>query len=267
MLGSYEQRTEMFMKYVNDNDMISYKSELRFCDIGDNFDDTVVVASWFAIQIGKNLSLFRSEIEKYKDIYSNAYQLVLQKIDKLINDREEKKNNCERKVELFIKFVVNGDFYINSELKFCEISSDIKDKQSIRYWFLWQIFRNVDELRISVSKYEDIYPGILNLIDILIKDCTLSMGCEFLSEEEKLVLFMKYIDNSSISNINTKLSFVDIGAKDNRSSVGKWFKIQLNYNFDKFLDMISKYADVYPKAYDKINYYYICGNKGKIKRK
>lgn len=171
------------------------------------------------------------------------------------------------RIELFMRYVnENGMIFYNSLLKFCEICSDIRDNRSIKYWFLWQIFRNVDELRLFVSRYEVNYPGLIKTIDALIEDCTLSMGCEFLLEEEKVKLFMNYFNDNNIFSFKYKLSFVDIGAKDNSYSVKKWFNIQLNYNFDWFVSEVSKYASIYPKIYKIVNYYYICSGKERIRK-
>ncbi len=73
---SYEEKMQVYMKYVETHDVLRFTADLRFCDIGDGVKDESNVGHWFIGNLSKNLSKFIETYSQYQTIYPNAYQKI-----------------------------------------------------------------------------------------------------------------------------------------------------------------------------------------------
>ena len=79
---SRTKKIELLLSYIENHDIPSGRSTIRFCNIDSEIKDTAVVGVFVQSNLEYKETLFLSECAKYKEIYPIAYQKIKTKIEK-----------------------------------------------------------------------------------------------------------------------------------------------------------------------------------------
>lgn len=252
---TFERKTELFMKYISTNEIPSTQHKIKFNDIEPTITNTSLVGYWVDHEKQKNLEKFIQECSKYKDIYPSAYQKIITNINKLLNNRNQQKLSFEERVEAFLKYTNNTKIpHQKSTLRFCELEEGITDTTLTGSWLNKQKQENLLDFIQECSKYKDIYPEAYQKIITELTKYKKRKNEKKLTFEEKIEAFMIYINTNDIPSKLTNLQFNDINPTITDSTkLGLWLHTQKQKNLKRFATEISKYKNIYPKAYHKIS--------------
>ena len=126
---------------------------------------------------------------------------------------------------------------------------------NVYHWMMDYILANKEQLSRIIEKYQEVYPYACR--KLLIRFEELEKNRQFLTEllpfEEKVKIFMKYIEINNIPSqvSNIKFNNLDKNIKDT-TNVGCWLRDQSFKNLYRFYIEISKYKSIYPNAYMKV---------------
>lgn len=110
--STFQEKTKVFIKYIETNKIPSDCNKTRFCDIDNEIKDTTLIGNWFRDQLSKNLNNFIYEITKYKEIYKEAYL----KIENRINNSEAMLKK-QRNLLLQELYIIKDELSIKNQTK------------------------------------------------------------------------------------------------------------------------------------------------------
>lgn len=238
---------EVFMKYINSHDISAIGHHLKFCDISDCSSDSRCVIRWLNYKFHScNKENFLECCFRLKSKYPLAYE-------RLMGDKRSKKSvnvklAFEDSVRAFMRYVNFYDIPSKSgDLRFCDIDSDFCDVRFVGSWFSYRCQNNLDELIHICSKYKDEYPMAYDKIIKRVYKLDLN-----LSLDEKIKIFMGYINFNDIPVSKGDLRFCDIYNTKDGANIAFWFSANIGRNLNNFMIGCNKYKKQYPVAYEKI---------------
>lgn len=249
---SMNKKVEIFMNYIENNNIPSQNSNIKFCDIDNSVKDRSYVGKWIKRQLYSNLAPLKEELEKYKYIYPFAYQKVIKTIEKLPQSQKIAEKTKE-KIEIFLKNLENGtlDLPMKTEnITFLDLKPNINSKSKVKEWLKNIISKNREEFLKYCNEKKDIYPfAYQKVIDFLPDTNRVHLDTEL-----RLKLLMIYANKKAIPNKNSKLTFYDIDNKYNdKRKVMTWLYEKLINNQKEINNYLEKYKEEYPLGYCRIN--------------
>ena len=187
---SFEDRTKIFMEYIETEKVISASSSFRFCDLDNSVQDQTKVGIWLQgiLASPKKTTKLQEECSNYKDIYPNAYQKIMNRLTNLSLSFEDK-------VRYFMKYINGHNFSsINTTTTFRNLDSQVNDNANVYFWFQKQLTGNYNNLLAECSKYKAIYPEAYSKLEIRIQRFNNAKKENFLSLEKRVFLCLKYLN-------------------------------------------------------------------------
>lgn len=236
----FEERTRLFMKYINEHDIVSGKDRLRFSDIDKKYLElypNCLVFSWMCEQIyGEKLSTFKMEISKYQEVYDKAYFKIMDKIDghKLSLSKEDK-------MKILMKYLNDPGVDIpggRSSIRFCDIDSSVQDTAKVGVWIQTSLHHKEFEFIEMYSSYRKLYPIAYDKLNYKIykrNDNSIS--------EERMKVFVTFLQYHPIKTTDR---FCDIGGHDyDKVCALNWYYHQLKENSCKLMEDLQEACDKY----------------------
>ena len=159
----------------------------------------------------------------------------------------------KKQVAVFMKAINEGEVpSFREKVCFSDLDPFIEKKLDVNvYTWLHSVLRtNLDLFELECSLYQNIYPKAYSKIMKMIEQKKV-----YLSREEKIKLFMEYINNQEVElpHGRSPFRFCDISKETkNTTNVGSWLEKHLQSRAFKFLDECLVDREQYPIAYAKI---------------
>lgn len=278
---SSESRIKYFMQYIEENEWLSERASVRFCDIDSSAYDTTNVGIWFVNYFKKNRENVRLIASKYQTEYPKAFQKIVARLEKVTLSFEERFK--------YVMFYLD-EFHVNSIEKgitFSDLSElvsfganaeKISDLTEVNGWFKFFLREHLDLLEKTCVAYSETCPYAYLWMMNKIHSRKLYQTRQVLSFEERVCLYLSYLNlepNQVVSSVG-ELQFMNLVSKEkidvekfpnlagpitDTTLVSSWQKRVFFEKREIFIKECMKYKDIYPlgvqKIQDRINHYRI----------
>lgn len=243
---SFSERVKYLMEYCETHSIPSGRSKIRFCDL-KNIDDQINIGIWIQGILENQRQKFIEECSLYREIHPNAYQKILKRL-------ERKSLNFEDRVKYFMQFINEHPIpTVTNRITFHEMVPQSSDFVFVVDWFSYQLNSNLDGLTQECLKYRFIYPDAYTKISNRFKCYQKLKNNVFLSFEDRVQLYMKYLNSHENIKSVSSLSFKDMDHTVHDSTIIiDWQTKQLHDNEKLFAEECAKYKEVYPIGYQRI---------------
>lgn len=249
---SDEKKFEICLQQLNDCDNIKMLKQKRFSDYYPNIKQDSRLLSW----IYKTKASTMDELLKTRNdlqvTYPKGYRLVQ---ESTINREQEKIDylDFDQKLEIYLQYIEEHNFPTYSDkIRFSDIEPN-KNNTTLYCWSYYQLY-NEDAIKYAKDKYKDKYPKaiskviekyneLLNTREILTKRIT---------KEDKVQIFMEYINTNPIPTITNEIRFCDISNNQDETAISCWLRDTIAKRKETLISICDSYKDIYPQAYEKI---------------
>lgn len=164
-------------------------------------------------------------------------------------------NFLKKQIRIFMNAIDSREIPSFSE-KVCfsdwDLSIEKKLDVNVYTWLHSMLRENLDFFEKECFFYKEVYPkAYFRVMD------KIEQKKVYLSRDEKIKLFMKYINNKEVAlpHARCEVRFCDINnTTKNTTNVGSWLEKHLQKRANKFLTECFVYHEQYPIAYEKILY-------------
>lgn len=241
---------EAFVKYLEDNDILSLQGKITFGDIGYDEKKDVMVCNWFRNCLKNNKELFYSICNSYRNVYPEA----IRKLDEYYKRSMKKAGSLSlsslERIEIYMDCIENDRVKITKDTTFVDIDSSCQDKNGVinfvkrfRYMYPDEFLRMIEEER---HKYPKAYAALISSYEYALK-------YNILSQEKKLVIYLRYIESNPFPSYNEKIKFRDIEVNIvDDTNIYSWSMAHVFVNYENILEIVDKYGEDYPIACKKI---------------
>lgn len=222
--------------YIDEYDIPTHTKVVRFGDIDPSYLNQYLdcdIYTWFVNCHYERLS---EDILKYKDVYKNGYQKIMEKI----NARNHTLSKY-KKIEVLMKYLNQENIDIptgRGVLRFCDIDNNIRDTTNVGIWIQTNLEYNLDLFIEMYSDYKDIYSEAYNKLNYRIN----KKDNQFILRE-RVSVFVKFLNHYFIK---LEDKFCDIGPNSyDKAYVRTWYNTQIKDNYDVFMVELKNCCDKY----------------------
>lgn len=244
---SIEERLEIAIKYLNYHNLLDEKN-ITFEDLKPNCNDQTQLKGWlYGFRRFPQL-LENIQLEKYKTLYPIGYK-------KFLNIISSTKLSEEERIKIIMNYLSKNDkITINQVQRFCDLDSTYNDEKTVRDWISQKIKTDPEGFIAKVLSCQEANSIAYQKLKKIINEIRKRQEKLMLTYEKQVELFMKYVNTHDIPISKNTLRFCDIDSEElSEGIVGHWFIAQISKDLPKLIQEYSKYQEIYPEAYQKVN--------------
>lgn len=244
------QKTEIFMRYIENNDIPSSRSTIYFYQIEPTTKNNSNVGVWLQEQIAHNVQKLLKECSKYKNQYPKAYEKICLRLAKKL-----KINIHTTRLEVILKYLEkNPNYHITGKNRFCDIDKNCVDKIYICSWFQIQTTERLNEFKEELLSYKNKYPKGFEVLNEKLNNLENNRQIQFLTTKERLKIVMDYFErNEKTLSLNIKFNDLNPNLEDN-TLIQSWIIRKIRKKDNEFMEELKSYQHTHPLAYQKILY-------------
>ena len=240
------------MRYLETHPGVAMDRTLTFRDICLDAFDNGSVQVWFQKQLAKNYEEFVKECCLYHETYPKAYSKLLKKFQEIEHRRQSAFLSNDQRMQIYLRYLSEKQTEMVKKqdgIRFCDLDNAVSDFVLVSSWVATQLRYHFNEFKAISEKYREVYPVGYQKLENRIVTYRSNI-----SYEEKMRLFMRYVDTHPIVKQLDSLRFCDLDEQTlDTSLVGVCFLHSLSVTLSLFIKEYSKYQEIYPVAYQKVS--------------
>lgn len=230
---------------------------IRFCDIGGDSYDKVVVVQWIKRELTVDFEQFYSVLREYCDKNHLDVKVILRRFENFQNTitLNRKENTEEAREEFFMRYLNEHDFPEQVDKSYFAFG-----KVDMYQWFYRNYICYGDKFFEKLEIWKDVYPQAYLKLLKREKSILSKSNSQSFSFEVKLETILKYLEVNKVPMIRDNISFYDMDKMVPcyiNAIVWLYNVMKSDTGRNRLIENLRKYESIYPvgssMVYQKIN--------------